>query len=155
MPYRAQFALEPCLGDVPLALDRGGGDPNDVSGLLNTKSREKSQLDDLRLLRILCLERVEGVVQGDYVGRALNVRQSRLFDRNGFDAPAPFRGLPAATVIDEDASHHRRCHTEEVALVVPSNVMLLLEAQVYLVHQRSEYRAKTSSTCGLALPPRS
>src|ERR1700722_7119474 len=112
----AQLTPEPRLCNAPLALDRGGREPDDVRGLLDTEPREKPHLDDSCLLWIACRKRVERLVQGDHVGRALDVGQHRLFERNRFDAAATFGSVATATVVDEDAPHDRCDDAEEVVL---------------------------------------
>src|SRR5207245_8497793 len=85
----AHALLQPGQGEGPVALDGGGGDPEDLGRLLDLEPPESSQLYDACLRLVERGQRVERFVEGNEVQLARARRDEALVERPAYNRPAP------------------------------------------------------------------
>src|SRR6266545_6743698 len=119
----------------PLALDRGGGNSEDLADLLIVEAGEKPHLDDPRLPLVLARQRLQRLVdEKDFEVPPLGQIEQRL-DRQGPAALATLVPLAATGVVHEDHPHQLGGEAEKVRLVAPLHLATVHQPQIYLMHQ--------------------
>ncbi len=132
-----QLLVEPGSPHPPIPLHRARRNPEHIGRLFDRQAAERSQLDDLCLLRVDFAKPREQLVDGDHGQLAGRCILPCLFQRQRADATPPFARLMSARVIDQDASHQLRSNPEKVGAVVPVHLPLIDQLEVRLVDQRS------------------
>src|SRR5262245_31331088 len=115
--------MQPGAGVRPVAIGRGGGDAEDLAGLLERQAGEVTQLDQLGLELILFSELGERLVESDKIFRLLRRRDLHVVDIMTHHAAAALLAVLAASVFDQDAAHGFRCGAEEMASPFPGPIL--------------------------------
>lgn len=122
--------------EAPLAVDRRGGDPEELGDLVDGEAGEVAQEDDLVLLRVDALEFDESLVEGEeLLGRQ---RVTVLDVDTGDRGPLGLVLTPiaAANGVDQDVSHRSGGRAEEVTAVVERGCAAAEDLEVRLVDEQ-------------------
>ena len=127
-----QLAIEPALGERPLALHGGGRDAQGRCRLFDRQTREETQLDDASLIRVEQFELLQHRSRSIASTVSIEPGAASIRSVSGTrHAAAPtFVAAFVARVIHEDAAHQLRGNREEVAAVLPVDFVLAEQLQV-------------------------
>lgn len=132
-PRRTKLALQPALGDDPIALGCGHGDPERARRLLDRQAHEIAQFDEAGLASTECGESLEGLVNREQLIVPVGRGRMAIVERHLHSA-RPFSGGASPSVVGEDASHGERRHAHEMRTTVEGRV-LSHESQVRFVDE--------------------
>lgn len=126
---------QPRSSHLPVAFDSGEREVEDVARFLQRQSAKEPQLCDAALA---CVERGEPLERGIEV-EDIDVNRlrhgDRVIERDLRQQARSLRGPVRASVIDQDAAHHRGRHTKELCTVAPRDPSLVDEAEIGLVNE--------------------
>ena len=118
-------------------MHRRSGDAQVFSCFFQCEAAEDAQFGHLCLPHV---ERSQAVQHLVHIGKSQEYRGDRLRRvsqaKDGHLAPA-LVGAPLFFVRAQDAPHHLRCHSQQVSAVGEVHAVLIDQAQISFVHQRS------------------
>jgi len=101
------------------------------------KSDEETEFHEFGRTGVNLGQPVKRLVQGQQIVIRHRTRNVHLLQFDTLQVSAAFQAVLAARIFDQDTAHGFCGSAEEVALAVPSGVLLADEAKVRLMHQRS------------------
>ena len=131
-----QAAIEPGLGQPPLAGHGGRRNSEDFRDLFNVQAREKPQFDEANLLGINGLQLFQGGVESNHVEIARALGSWLIAQADPFVATGALRRVPGARVVQQYPAHCLGSERKKLNSVLEGSLVLVFETQKHLVHQR-------------------
>ena len=129
--------MEPCAGGGPLARNSRWRDAKHLRRVFDRKACEEPEFHDARLLLIKRSQTFQGVVEHedieiDRLGGGLDA----FIDRDLARAPAALCRLMAASMFDQDLTHHTGCDSEKMSPILPLRDIVSDQPDIGFVNER-------------------
>src|SRR6266496_1421980 len=131
-----QFMHEPFLGQPPIAMNRFGGDVQDLGGLVHAEAAKEPQLDHAGLARIDARQLLERLVEIQQIDAGRVRHEDRFIEGQVLGAAAAFETSARARDIDQDPAHDGGAHREKVRPILPVHLARAEQAQIHFVDER-------------------
>jgi len=130
-----QLHVQQRAGEPPLPLHRGHGDIEGGGRLADGHAREVSEHDDSGLARVVALEAIERLVQGQDVDGGSGNGRRHVVQVQALAAATPFEAGLAPGLVDQDLTHGLGGGPEEMPAAVPARLVVPEQTQVRLVDE--------------------
>lgn len=135
-----KLTQQPEFCHPPIALHCIPRHVESFGGFIDIEPAEKPHLDHLTLARIHRGQRRQRLIESDQIVAGFARNHQRFIERQHGGATAALLVVARACRVDEDASHHPRCHRKKVRPVLPLHLLDFDEPQIRLVDERGRLK---------------